>query len=65
MAEGAAIVQSGEEETQRRPHHSQQLPERRLQQGGVWPLLPPNGARMRGDGQVVPGSGWMLGRISS
>ena len=38
-AEGTGIVQSGEEEAQRRPYCSLQLPEGRLWQGGGWLLL--------------------------
>ena len=38
--EGAGIVQSGEEDAQGRPYCALQLTERRLCQGGGWPLLP-------------------------
>jgi len=43
------MVQSGEEEAQRRYYHSLLLPERRLWQGGNLPLLPGDSDRMRGD----------------
>ena len=39
-AEGAGIVQSGEEEAQGRPYHSLQPHERRLYQGADQSLLP-------------------------
>jgi len=42
VAEGAGVVQSGEEEAQGRPHCCLQLPERRLWRGGHQPLLPGN-----------------------
>lgn len=32
------------------PHSSVQLPGRRLERGGYWPLFPDNSDRMRGDG---------------
>ena len=53
-AEGAGIVQSGEEEAQRRPHCTLQLPEGRLWWGGVWPFLPGNKQNPRKWPQVVP-----------
>ena len=56
-AEGAGIVQCGEEEAQRTTYCSVQLPEGRLQQGGCWPLLPGNSNRMRGNGLKLR-QGW-------
>ena len=50
VAGGTKMIQSGEEEAQRRPHRSLRLPERRLLWGGDWPLLPGNGDRTRGHG---------------
>ena len=47
-AEGAVMVQSGEEEAQGRPYCCLQLPERRLWRGGGWPLLTGNSIRTRG-----------------
>ena len=51
---GTGIVQSGEEESQRKPYRSLQLPEKRLWQGGGQPLLPGNSGRTRGDGLKLP-----------
>ena len=48
-AEGAGIVQSGEEEAQGKPCCSLQLPERRLWQGGCQSLFPGNTDRTRGN----------------
>lgn len=40
--EGAGGVQPGEKEARGGPGHSLQLPQRRLQPGGGWLLLPAN-----------------------
>jgi len=50
VAEGAGIVQSGEEEAQRRPYHSLLLPERRAWWGGVSLLSHITSNRTRGNG---------------
>jgi len=56
VAEGAGIVQSGEEKARRRPYQSLQLPERRLWRGGARPLLPGNTKRISLEWlQALPG----------
>jgi len=56
------MVQPGEEEAQGKPHCSLQLSERRLKQGGGWPMLPGHWWP-----QTAPGEsqGWILGKIYS
>jgi len=49
VAKGTGIVQSGEEEPQRRPSPSLQLPERRLCWGRGQPFLPSSSNRTRGN----------------
>ena len=53
MAEGTAIVLSGEEDAQGRPYFSLQLPERRLRCDGSQPMLLGD-SHMTGP-QVAPG----------
>lgn len=50
MPEGAGIVQPGEKQAQGRPYWSLQLPERRLQPGGVALFSQVTSTRRRGNG---------------
>ena len=60
-AEGAGTVQSGEEEAQRRPYCSLQLPDKRLWRGEDWLLLTGDSDTTRGNGLKLHQGKFRLG----